>query len=492
MSSSSLRHPALRARRGACGASVVVPAAGPPVGPVVVPGPGRTVARGVVSVVPAVLVVLLAATGCRPAAPEPLQPVKLGAIASTSGALGTFGEGLQKSVRLAVEQVNAAGGVFDGRPLELVVQDSASDPDTAAAAARALVDAGVAAIVGPETSGQATAVVEVLTPAQVPMVSCCATSAALSANNAPGSGFFFRTAPSDALQGKALAYLAERGVQEGGLNFEACPQAAVFARPDSYGEGFQRIFCENYADAADCTSSKIVTTGTFASAEPSQADIDAAAATFADAIMAEADLAQQLCVVFITFGFEGARLVGKLEQELSVTSLSYHYLTGDGAQEAGFLRELGNAPSTVRARLIGTVPYHALSTAYDQFENAFVARHGEPPGAYAAQAFDATFVTALAISQARSTTGVDVRNALFSVSGREGGVRFEDGNFFGEIAARILDGDDVDYVGPSGELTFSDVGDVEGDYVIWQVESQGGNLSFVDKVPLAVATFNPQ
>ena len=47
-------------------------------------------------------------------------------------------------------------------------------------------------------------------------------------------------------------------------------------------------------------------------------------------------------------------------------------------------------------------------------------------------------------------------------------------------------------VGPSGELTFSDVGDVEGDYVIWQVEEQGGALSFVDKVPLAVATFNPQ
>jgi ABC-type branched-subunit amino acid transport system substrate-binding protein len=443
-------------------------------------------------VVGIVVVIAAVQAGCRPAPPEPLAPVKLGAIASNSGALGTFGQSLQKSVRLAVEQVNAAGGVFDGRPLELVVKDSASDPDTAAQAARELLSEGVAAIIGPETSGQAAAVVDVLTPSQVPMVSCCATSAELSANNAPGSGFFFRTAPSDALQGKALAYVAEQGVHEGGLDFDACPQAAVFARPDSYGEGFQRVFCENYADAADCTSSKIVAKGTFATAEPSQGDVDAAAASFAANIISGADPAEHLCVVFVTFGFEGARLVGKIEQQLSSTSLSYHYLTGDGAQESAFLRELDNAPSTVRARLIGTVPYHALSTAYDQFENAFSARHGEAPGAYAAQAFDATFVTALAISEARSTSGVDVRNALFAVSGRQGGVRFEDGNFFGEIAARILDGDDVDYVGPSGELTFSDVGDVEGDYVIWRVEDNGGDLAFVDKVPLAVTTFNPQ
>jgi ABC-type branched-subunit amino acid transport system substrate-binding protein len=439
-----------------------------------------------------VAVAVTSSIGCRPAPPEPLQPVKLGAIASNSGALGTFGQSLQKAVRLAVEQVNAAGGVFDGRPLELVVKDSASDPDTAAEAARALLAEGVAAIIGPETSGQAAAVVDVLTPSQVPMVSCCATSAELSANNAPGSGFFFRTAPSDALQGKALAYVAEQGVHEGGLDFEACPQAAIFARPDSYGQGFQDVFCENYANARECVSSKIVAKGTFATAEPSQGDVDAAAASFAANIIENADPAEHLCVVFVTFGFEGARLAGDIERQLSSTTLSYHYLTGDGAQESAFLRELDNAPSTVRARLIGTVPYHANSTAYDQFENAFTARHGEAPGAYAAQAFDAAFVTALAISQARSTTGVDVRNALFAVSGRQGGVRFEDGNFFGEIAARLLDGDDVDYVGPSGELTFSDVGDVEGDYVIWQVEENGGALSFVDKVPLAVATFNPQ
>lgn len=430
---------------------------------------------------------------CGPPTLAPLEPVKVGAIASNSGALGTFGQGLQKAVRLAVEQVNAAGGVFDGRPLELVVVDSASDPAKAAAAAEALVRQGVAAIVGPETSGQAAAVLDVLTPAQTPMVSCCATSADLSAQNAPGSGFFFRTAPSDALQGKALAFLAERGINEGGLALPACTEAAVFARADGYGQGFQRVFCENFAGTGTCDAPNIVATGTFGSADPNQADVDASATAFGDAIVAGATPGEDLCVVFITFGFEGARLVGQLERTLAATSLRYHYLTGDGAQESAFLRELDeNAPSSVKAKLVGTVPFHAESTAYDQFTNAFLARHGEAPPAYTAQAFDALFVTALAITHARSTTGLDVRNALFAVSGREGGVRFEDGNFFGEIAARVLDGDDVDYVGPSGELTFSDVGDVQGDYSVWRVEDTASGLAFVDKVPLAVSTFNPQ
>jgi branched-chain amino acid transport system substrate-binding protein len=433
----------------------------------------------------------LCASSCRPGPPEPLEPVKVGAVASLSGSLGTFGQALQKSVRLAVEQVNAAGGVFDGRPLQLLIEDSESDPATAAAAARTLLGEGVAAIVGPEGSAQALAVVDVLTPSQIPMVSCCATSAALSADNAPGSGFFFRTAPSDALQGKALAFLAAEGVSAPGLTVAACPQAAIFVRPDAYGEGFREVFCSHYAGTETCEAATIVAEGTFTKPEPSQGEIDVRAAEFATAVAARADPSQELCVVLLMYGFQAARVIGALEREMP-ESLSFHYLTGDGAQEGAFLRELANAPATARGRLIGTVPYHAESPAYDQFANAFVARHGEPPGAYAAQAFDALFVTALALSHAQSTAGVDVRNSLFSVSGRDGGVRFEEGNFFGEIAARILEGDKVDYVGPSGELTFSDVGDVQGDYVIWQVEEQNGSLAFVDKVPLPVATFNPQ
>lgn len=442
----------------------------------------------------ACLMTMVALSGaCQPERPPPLEPVRIGTIGSTSGSLATFGEALQNAIELAVESVNAAGGVFDGRLVELVAVDSASDPPTAAARATELVEAGVVAIVGPETSGQSLQVLDVVRDSGVPMVSCCATSTALSAQNSASSGFFFRTAPSDALQGKALAFVAREGVERDGLAFPACSQAAFFSRGDSYGDGFQTVFDANYPGATVAgRTTRIVAIGSFPNDDPSAGDIDAAATAFADAIEAGAAPDEHLCVVFITFGFEGARLMDRLERRLAGGALAYHYLTGDGAQEGAFLEEAKNAPSSVRSRLLGTVPFHAANRAYDEFAVAFEARHGTPPGAYSAQAFDAMFVTALAVTQARSTNGVDVRNALFDVSGRGGGERFENGNFFGEIAATILDGEPVDYVGPSGELTFDAVGDVQGDYVLWQLEEVGGALGFVDKVPLPVSLFDPR
>jgi branched-chain amino acid transport system substrate-binding protein len=436
------------------------------------------------------------ASGCAPPPPEPLEPVKVGVLSSTSGALGSFGASLQKAIFLAQEQVNAAGGVFDGRPLELVVRDTASDPSQAAALAEELVDVGVAALVGPETSGQSGAVLAVAEAAEIPMVSCCATSASLSAQASAGGGFFFRTAPSDALQGKALAFLAKNGVSAGGVDVDACPQVAFFTRPDSYGQGFRDVFLANYPASAG----ELIASAEFPNADPNAAEIDGSAATFANTIVASADPTEQLCIVFITFGFEGAKVAKGIDAALQaevndaasrVFGLQYHYLTGDGAQESAFLQEMQNASEALRARVVGTVPFHATSAAYDQFVTAFSARFGEPPSAYTSQAFDAMFVTALAATHARSTVGKDIRNALFSVSGRDGGVKFDGGNFFGEIAARILDGDEVDYVGPSGDLTFDAIGDVQGDYVIWQLEDVDGALSFVDKVPLPVSEFNP-
>lgn len=436
-------------------------------------------------------------SACVPTREAPLEPVKIGVLSSTSGALGSFGASLQKAIFLAQEQVNAAGGVFDARPLELVVRDTASDPPTAARLTAELLDEGVAAIVGPETSGQSGAVLEVAARAKVPMVSCCATSTELSGQNSAGSGFFFRTAPSDQLQGKALAFVAKNGVDDAasGVSFPSCDQVAFFTRPDSYGTGFQTVFENNYAGAGT-----IVARGAFPNDDPNAGDIDSSSAAFVDAIAKGAAADDELCIVFITFGAEGARLVGNLERALVTATttaadplfgMGYHYLTGDGAQEAAFLQELEQQPSSLRAKLIGTVPFHATSPAFDQFSTAFNARFGEAPSAYCAQAFDAMFVTALAATRARSTVGEDVRNALFAVSGRDGGVKFEDGNFFGEIAARVLEGDEVDYVGPSGDLTFDAIGDVQGDYVLWQVGDAGETLTFEDKVALPVSQFNP-
>lgn len=438
-----------------------------------------------------VILVVDIVAGCGPERPAALEPVKIGTIGSTSGALATFGSALQDAIVLAGENVNAAGGVFGGRPLELVVVDSASDATTARQRANELVEAGVVAIVGPETSGQSEQVLSIATNAKIPMVSCCATSTSLSASSGANDSFFFRTAPSDALQGQALAYVALEGVKEGGVDIAACPQAAFFSRGDSYGDGFKSVFTSSYQDKpVGAVRSAIIAQGEFTNDAPAPDEISTAARSFAASILDAADPLEEVCVVFITFGAEGGRLVKLVDDELAGSGLRYHYLTGDGAQEGAFINEMLTAPPALLNKVVGTVPFHAVSAAYDEFAVAFNARHGTPPPSYSAQAFDAMFITALAVAKAGSTDGTAIRNALFSVSGREGGRRFDNGNFFGEIAASILDGDDVDYVGPSGDLTFDAFGDVQGDYVLWRLETDdAGGLSFVDKVPLAVADF---
>lgn len=445
--------------------------------------------------------------GCPEERPAPIVPVKIGVLSPLSGALAGLGPAWEDAVRLAAEEVNAGGGVFDGRPLELVFRDSATSASAAVTAAQEVVAEGVVGIVGPGTSGESGAVLDaVMEPAQLPMISCCATAAGLTAQNPPNGGFFFRTTPSDDLQGTALAYLAKNGFAARSL--DPCPTTAFIHRNDAYGEGFFSVFNEQYVgQPVEGTAALGTLVGTVGGepitygtpdAEASQAELEAAADALVDAVgdgLVD-DVNPNLCVVVVSFDTDGGPVVARIHeglQDLIATrpapfALTYTFLVGDGANSSAFADEV-----TAAVPLIGTVPYHADNEAYARFSKAYRARYqlDTEPIAFSAQSYDALFLMALAITKARSTVGTDIRNALYDVSGATpGATRFE-GKFFGEVAAAILDGQDVDYVGPSGEATFNQFGDVVGDYVLWQVEDDGaGGFRVVEREALKAADFS--
>jgi branched-chain amino acid transport system substrate-binding protein len=443
------------------------------------------------------VVVIALAGGCPEARPEPLEPIRVGVLNPISGALSSLGPAWENAARLAAEQVNAGGGVFDGRPLELVFADSATDRATAISAAKDLVDQGVVGLVGPATSGESGGVLaEVAKPNQVPMISCCATSTELTQGNAPNAGFFFRTTPSDALQGKALAFLAKEGFAGNTVVAPPCPRAAFIHRNDSYGDGFKTVFEAEYVGPDGAFIAPPLSYGT-PDAEASLAELQQ---TAADAVAdIDANLVDdadngELCIVVISFDNDGAEVINNVDDRLAdliatkkgaspAFDLSYHFLVGDGANSSSFAAKVG----PVGTRILGTVPFHSANDdeAYVEFAKTYRTRFGEEPIAFTAQNYDAVFVMALAITQAKSTVGKDIRNKLFSVSGANGGQIFK-GKFFGEIAAAVLKGDDVDYAGPSGEVTFDAFGDVVGDYVLWQVEDD----AIVEREPLPAAVFN--
>ncbi len=456
---------------------------------------------------PALAVAAVGLLGCPKERPPPLEPIKIGVLSPLSGALAGLGPAWEDAARLAAEEVNAAGGVFDGRPLELVYRDSGTSAAVAVTAAQELLAEGVVGIVGPGTSGESGEVLAQVTgPASMPMISCCATAAELTAQNPPNGGFFFRTTPSDNLQGTALAYLAKNGFAPRAL--EACPITAFIHRNDSYGEGFFSVFSEHYVDQqisgtaergrlVGDVSGAPITYGT-PTAEASLAELNAAADALVDALGDDLidDVNSQLCIVVISFDTDGGPVVKRIHeglQDMIATrpapfALSYTFLVGDGANSSAFAADVG-----ADVPLVGTVPYHADNEAYARFSKAYRARYqlDTEPIAFSAQSYDALFLMALAVTKARSTVGVDIRNALFAVSGaNDGDARFE-GKFFGEVAAAILDGDEVDYVGPSGEVTFDAFGDVVSDYVIWQVEDDGaGGYSVVEREALKAEDFS--
>ncbi|MCC0056172.1 MAG: ABC transporter substrate-binding protein [Rhodobiaceae bacterium] len=89
------------------------------------------------------------------------DPIKLGVIMPTSGGVAALGNSLTDGIKLAVEEINAAGGV-NGSMLEIVARDSQAKPDIASAAAKELISKeGVKVIIGPLLSGTGLAVSEV-------------------------------------------------------------------------------------------------------------------------------------------------------------------------------------------------------------------------------------------------------------------------------------------------------------------------------------------
>ena len=75
------------------------------------------------------------------------EPVKLGLVAALTGKSALSGEAITRGLTVAIEEVNAAGGVLGGRSLELISRDDESDPAKGVAAARELIEQEDAAVV---------------------------------------------------------------------------------------------------------------------------------------------------------------------------------------------------------------------------------------------------------------------------------------------------------------------------------------------------------
>ena len=143
------------------------------------------------------------------AQPALADNVKIGTLMPLTGGLQVYGEVFVNSVKLAVDEVNAAGGLL-GNPVEMIVADTQTKAQPSIDAAKKLTSVqGVSGIIGAMSSGNTIPVAQSVASVDgVPIIS--PTSTAPTMTTLQDNDFLFRTVPSDAFQGIALAKVVKQ------------------------------------------------------------------------------------------------------------------------------------------------------------------------------------------------------------------------------------------------------------------------------------------
>ncbi|MDR9390575.1 MAG: ABC transporter substrate-binding protein [Trueperaceae bacterium] len=183
-------------------------------------------ALGIVAALAAAAGIVSGCATSSPPSPPSSAPLKLGYLLPETGRLAFVGPPMISGVQFAVAEINAAGGVL-GHEVELLRGDEADDPDRAREEASRLLSSGVHGIVGAAATGMTLSVIDDVTGAGV--VQCSPSNTGIGLTTYPDGGYYFRTAPSDAVQAPVLADL----VAEAGHT-----TVAIAARDDAYGVPF--------------------------------------------------------------------------------------------------------------------------------------------------------------------------------------------------------------------------------------------------------------
>lgn len=372
------------------------------------------------------------------------EPVKIGFLVSITGDYAPWGEAALPAARMAVEAINAAGGI-SGRPIELVVADAESTVEATVAGYNRLVEVeGVVAIAGPESDG-AVALIDSVAEDKVPML-CpfCGTSVL----DTKGGNFLWRIRPSDNDNGTATAQFAVD------LGFERVSMLVQNT------EGTLSV-ARNFIEAWEGLGKEIANDIRF---EPG-----GAGAYQAEVAQAFADDPE---AVYLAAGSEAAIPIFREWERRGYDSTLL--LTGDttGAEESVNDQERFSELSHV------LLPVHSEQTpAFEAFSEEYEARTGEAPSEDLAQQlfYDSLVMLALAATAGEEITGESIADNMLAISRPPGTLvySYEDG------VRELEAGNDIDYWGASGNVDLGEGGSLRNPrfgVLRWNVEDQAWEL----------------
>ncbi len=167
-------------------------------------------------VLAAAALVMLVAGGVQAA--DQKQPIKIGAFFALSGPAAPIGTPTKLVAEMAVDQINKAGGI-NGRPLELIIGDTESDPAKAATIAKKFIHSDkVAAIIGPTTTGEGMQVKKIVEEAGIPTFMCVGGDPVIMGGKFGPFTYVFKSPQRSSVAVKRLfTYLKEKNITKLGL-----------------------------------------------------------------------------------------------------------------------------------------------------------------------------------------------------------------------------------------------------------------------------------
>jgi branched-chain amino acid transport system substrate-binding protein len=354
--------------------------------------------------------------------------IVIGHFASMTGDTATFGVSADEGIRLAVNEINGAGGVL-GKKVRLITEDDRSLPDEAKTAVQKLINRDkVVALLGEIASSRSIAGAPIAQDSQVPMLSPGSTNPKVTEIG----DYIFRACFIDPFQGTAMANFAMKDL---GLK----KFAVLYAVNSDYSDGLRRFF----TDAVKANGGQIVADLSYT--EKSDVDFKGQLTKIRDA---------KPDAIWVPGYYTEAGLICQQARELGIT---VPIMGGDG-WDSDQTVQIGK--QAVEGTYFSN-HYHAdedrpeVRRFVDTYKAAYKNPDGSPkiPDAMAILGYDAMKLMADAIKRAGSTEGPKVRDALASTR---------------------------DFPGASGTITIDKDRNAKKPIVILKIE--GGKFNYVSRV----------
>ena len=306
--------------------------------------------------------------------------VRIGVFMSTTGTTANFGISSVNGIKMAADEINAAGGI-NGKQVELLVQDDRSDAAEAATIVTKFVTQDqVHAVIGEVASSRSIAAAPIAQNAKIPMLTPSSTNPEVTKKG----DFIFRSCFIDPYQGAAIAQFAAK-------TLGAKSAAIMVDRKNDYSTGLETVITNTFTKFGG----KMVATQSY---QEGDQDFNAQLTSLKGANPE---------VIFVPGYYNDVGLIAKQARDKGIT---VPLIGGDG-WDSTQLYAIGGKALNGSYFTNHYSPYDT-DPKVQKFVNDYKARYGNVPDALAATAYDAARIMFDAIKRSKSLNGPDIRDAL--------------------------------------------------------------------------------